>query len=725
MHWDFFDKEKSELTFSTLVSFIKRERVCLDHPHTMKLLICVRDLVLFDFDFFPLSVSAFSGDLLLLFLHLLYESSNEGDKFLHRWGIALLAKCCLSRCSALAFRALDRSTVSSAWLKLHRSLRAFVGDFCFFYKYFDAIKEAAASMQYKSEIFSIICDVLECKTCEMREEDKNYYFCFVELLVSINFYLFGQGLSSDESYLYVVNSWEILFENVSFDFFEEVSQIPFLMNVLNQFLSTVQNLVQANEVFLGLIDSFSSFVCSFPDEQHFKALFFAFFQFLSNLLETENEAFLSPTISGVLCEMQRTFPDFYSEFIQVLFNIRHFASLLFFLSSSDRSLWSNFAEQSIRLLLSLQRAPLTALHFIRKIGVHFPEYSNQLISIAFQFIEICPKPALEVLEQYSLSDATRLVPFVPCFFRLAKGAGPDLLLHIFCALYRTAPFDASISPFLSDGILACIDIGSSSSQMEGALAFVTRIFESAPVGASLVFKHTLFCEVFRRLHPFLQMNDACLQASLTDFFIISISHSYVSDLTCIVRWVCSMLNTCVTKNTFVLCTYFIDLFPIEPILSFIYSFDYNSDNIIGSKIIDFVREVFSRSSLFWSFMRKDFLTSLLCIDNIVPVNSAFVLFFDICRERIDEGFSAMVVESVLRALPASYQAFQTRSAARLIIMMVSNGSTTARDASAALQRVLPACAPLADAFYSSCAACDSDALVEVLTQIRQQAKSAI
>ena len=720
-HWDYFDNDKCEVVFSTLVSFITRSLHSIDHPHIMKLLVCLRDLILFDFSFFDRAVSSLIGDSQLLLLSLLFESFNYGDKFLHRWGIAQRVRYCLSLCAEHALCALECSRASSAWLRLHKSLRAFVGEFRFFYKYTASVKDAAASMQHVHDVFSVICDILECRTACLCDSDKNYYFFFVEVLVSVSFCLFSQGVNSDESYLYEINSWEILFDNVSFDFFEEVSQIPFLMNVLNQFFSNIQILVQPSEIFLGLLDSFSSFICSFPDDHNFKELFFSFFQLLSSLLETDNESFVSPTIFGVLSELQRTFPDFYSDFVESLHASSRLTPLLLFVSSSDRSLWPAFAARCVRLLLTRARSPVASLIFIRRVGVHFSTFSRQLISLSLHFASARPELAFEVLEQYSLTDASLLVPFVGDIVSLASRAPPSAVLSALSALYRAAPFDASIYPVLLSGISACVGAASCSCRLPSALELVTRVFESAPVGAPAAFKRAAFGGVLSRVQPFLHTRDARLQSALTNFFIICVSHGYVTDRAYVVRWLCSVLNIFVTNNTFVLCSYFIDLFPIEPILSFIYSFDYNSDNVIASKIIDFIHELFLRSPIFWSFMRKDFLCSLLCISNIVPVNSAFGLFFDIFRDRVDESFALTALESAFRCLPVTYQVLQTKSAARLAVMAVRAGSTTARGAADALSRAVPACGALAEAACRCCEACEFEALVGLLMEVRRRA----
>ena len=88
-YWYEVGFENIELAFKTLKSFLKNNSSCLNQPHYMKILYCLSDIVLMNFNFLDNDLFNLLNECKIIhsFLNFILESLNNGEKFIFKYDV--------------------------------------------------------------------------------------------------------------------------------------------------------------------------------------------------------------------------------------------------------------------------------------------------------------------------------------------------------------------------------------------------------------------------------------------------------------------------------------------------------------------------------------------------------------------------------------------------------------------------------------------------------------
>ena len=257
-YWYEVGFENIELAFKTLKSFLKNNSSCLNQPHYMKILYCLSDIVLMNFNFLDNDLFNLLNECKIIhsFLNFILESLNNGEKFIFKYDVYTEALNNIRSLNEIIFEILNNYEVSHEWICLFKNLLIFIGTFSPFTIFYDKIKKATNFACFKFDLLSLCSDVLNIDVSEYDETEKLNYFFYIDVLLFIAEDTYKQGMVNEENHIFIINSWEMFFKNVIIDLFYETSQSQKLFAILSRFLEIVPNLVQKSEIFIDLLESF-------------------------------------------------------------------------------------------------------------------------------------------------------------------------------------------------------------------------------------------------------------------------------------------------------------------------------------------------------------------------------------------------------------------------------------------------------------------------------------
>lgn len=695
-----------------------------DQPHISKLILILCDILLLNFDLFPL-VSDINPILLPTIFSNLYEIFNSQESFLNKWDVLSITEANLKDQFPSCLEILDQFDPDFDWIELHCQLLLFAHDFNYFISFLEKVQTASTSYKNSTQLLKLFSIVLSCKYMESKSsEDQLYFTNIIEIVVSLSDSIIEhEDLNDDFFYEYVINLWDIIF--LITDFFNECDQLELLNEIVSHYLNSVPHLFRRSLEFTDSLNYFSEFLSSNNESEILSPFIESFLSFLCELVDSDDNFFKDIEIVNCFNCLQEGFEELFHKFIVSIVEKHQSKSELpesFFLivSSTEPGFLSNFAEfasSSLIQMMAIKSDTITAetaLFFIRKVIEFVDDQTvENLIFIVFGLFEKDSNGACETIQKIS-----EKAPSVLCHFssqiisivsddKIKLNESCSLVVSLFKLLdsmtsesEKYGEVLSFVHSFIDQYLNAAISLFDENSDQSSTfsekldflnefLHFLVTLFGELPESVSADFKSSLFDLISPTLKPVLLIQDDETQDYFCKLFELFLEHEFINERSqgeFMVEWISHAIQTHPRNLHFNLVNFLIDNFEIPSILEFII-FYYGTENEIEQSpierevIINVIHQLFLRQkAVFWNVFEDSFLVSLLAQNrnNLLALNVTLDLFIDVFKIESNDGgfvtenFAVMILQCLFESMIDCYYERQIKCVLKIVHLILRN-----------------------------------------------------
>lgn len=690
--WDLIDDQKARFVISLLIKIINENSSNANQSPILRLLLILCDIILLNFNYIEF-VSQLNPYLLPKFYSNLYEIFNNKDSFLINWQSPQIIKNNLENQLPIALQLLHQFDTDPDWFDLHYQLLRFTQDFSYFYPFLEKLQNTASKLSNPEYLLKLTQLILSYDMEDSILDDQMYFKSIIEIVVSVsNALIFNQSNLNDESiYIYVIYLWDSIFDIT--DFFCEDDKFDFLNAIVNQYLTSLPQLIRHSSTFTDSLNHFSEFLNSNRDSEKLTPFVVTFLNFLSGLINTKDLFFIDDEIVNCIKCIQQGFEETVAKYVtsimtkQSQVNLEAPESFFFILASTEAGFCCHFSEAaSIRLIQILESSeifnehsnlneieklnssdvlPITAettLLFIRKVGIFVDkeEIFEKLIFIVLKLFTKDADGAAKTIQEFagekpeSLSLYAHQIIVIASSGLIQMNESSSLVVSLYTlssALAEGSDIYKEVFEFIQTYIIQYLnhilslfespenETLKSMNSMNDFLYFLVKMLSQTPKNVSLEFKSWLYNFTSCSLKPFLLTDDRNTQELFCQLFELFFELSFITTVeqeTVVFEWLEKVIPIQKDSLHLTLVHFIINDFQIPSILHFVISVindgmneDFNQ--ILPSLIECIIHPLFLKQrSFFWEIFQPQFLTSLLTINtNIVALNNSLKLFIDI------------------------------------------------------------------------------------------------